>query len=270
MRIFGIDYYLTNNGINFGSLLIFATIIGFGGSLFSLIISKWSAKFMTGAKVITSPKNNLESWLLKTISEQSKRARIGMPEVAIYKSNDINAFATGATKNSSLVAFSSGILEKMNKEELEAVAAHEVSHIANGDMVTLALIQGIINTFVFVLARLLGHLVDKVIFKNRGGHGPAFWITTIIAEIVLAILASIIVMWFSRQREFKADAGAAFLTNKNQMILALKKIKQAYLPSNLPDQIQAFGISGTKYSGIKKLFMSHPPIDERIKALEEL
>ena len=269
MQLFGVSGYLDRSGvgIDLRGLLVFAVVIGFGGSFISLAMSKWSAKFATGAKVIDQPSNEQERWILGMVQNQAKQARIGMPDVAIYDSPDINAFATGMNRNNALVAVSTGLLANMNESEIEAVLAHEVSHIANGDMITLALIQGVINTFVFILARLFGHFVDRVIFKNQRGHGIAFWVTTIIAEIILAVLASIIVMWFSRQREFRADAGAASLVGKEKMIGALQKLQKAYQPSQLPDQIRAFGVSGGQGLGLKRLFSSHPPLEERIRAL---
>ncbi len=269
MQLFGVTGYLdrSGTGIDVKGLLVFAMVIGFGGSLISLAMSKWSAKFLTGAKVISNPSTESERWLLEKVQGQAKRAKIGMPDVAIYEAPEINAFATGMNRNNALVAVSSGLLEKMSDDEIEAVLAHEISHIVNGDMITLALIQGIINTFVFILARLFGHFVDRVIFKNNRGHGVAFWVTTIVAEIVLAVLASIIVMWFSRQREYRADAGAAKLVGKEKMISALHKLQQAYEPSQLPDQIKAFGVSGGQGSGLRQLFSSHPPLADRILAL---
>lgn len=218
MRLLGIDSLLDEQGagLNMTSLLIFAGIIGFSGSFISLAISKWTAKRLTGAEVITSPKNSTEKWLVDTVSRQAQQAGIGMPEVAIYHSPQPNAFATGMNRNNALVAVSSGLMQSMTQDEVEAVLAHEVSHVANGDMVTMALIQGVVNTFVIVLSRVIGHLVDRTVFKTERGHGPAFWITSIIAELVLGILASIIVMWFSRQREFRADAGAARLVGSGK------------------------------------------------------
>ena len=269
MQLFGVSGYLDSGGvgIDFKGLLVFAAVIGFGGSLISLAMSKWSAKFATGAKVIGHPSNVREKWLLEVVEGQTKKAKIGMPDVAVYDSPEVNAFATGMNRNNALVAVSTGLLNKMNDDEIEAVLAHEVSHIANGDMITLALIQGVINTFVFILARLFGHFVDRVIFKNERGHGIGFWVTTILAEIVLALLASIIVMWFSRQREFRADAGAAWLVGPDKMIAALQKLQKTYEPSQLPDQIRAFGVSGGQGIGLRQLFSSHPPLTDRIQAL---
>lgn len=267
MRLLGIDSLLDEQGagLNMTSLLIFAGIIGFSGSFISLAISKWTAKRLTGAEVITSPKNSTEKWLLDTVSRQAQQAGIGMPEVAIYQSPQPNAFATGMNRNNALVAVSSGLMQSMTQDEVEAVLAHEVSHVANGDMVTMALIQGVVNTFVIVLSRVIGHLVDRTVFKTERGHGPAFWITSIIAELVLGILASIIVMWFSRQREFRADAGAARLVGSGKMIAALQRLAGT-AEEALPDQLHAFGISGGR-AGISALFMTHPPLEKRIEAL---
>ena len=270
LRILGVDRVLDEQGggLNFSALLVFSAVLGFGGSLMSLAMSKWSAKHMTGAQVIEIPSNATEGWLVETVRKQAHAAGIGMPEVAIYDSPDINAFATGMSRNNALVAVSTGLLANMQQDEAEAVLAHEVSHIANGDMVTLTLIQGVVNTFVIFLSRIIGHAVDRLIFKTEEEHGPAYMVTSIIAQIVLGILASIIVMWFSREREFRADAGGAKLAGRQKMIAALERLKQQYEPSHLPDKIAAFGISG-KQSQISRLFMSHPPLDERIAALRD-
>jgi heat shock protein HtpX len=268
MRLLGVGPYLTEVGLDYQSLLIFAAVIGMGGSFISLAISKWMAKRATGAKVIEQPANEAERWLVDTVQRQAREAGIGMPEVAIYDSPDVNAFATGMKRNSALVAVSTGLLRSMRRDEAEAVLGHEVSHVANGDMVTLALIQGVVNTFVIFLARVIGMLVDRTVFKTERGHGPAFWIVTIVAEIVLAILASMIVMWFSRYREFRADAGGARLAGREKMIAALERLKAASGQAQLPDQLAAFGISGHIGQGIKRLFMTHPPLDERIAALK--
>lgn len=269
MRLFGFEGLLDKQGIdlNMNALLVYAAVIGFSGSIISLVISKWTAKRMTGAQLITSPKNDTERWLVSTVQRQAEQAGIGMPEVAIYDSAPPNAFATGMNKNNALVAVSSGLLQAMTKDEVEAVLAHEISHISNGDMVTMALIQGVINTFVIVLSRVIGHLVDRTVFKTERGHGPAFWITSIIAELVLGILASIIVMWFSRQREFRADAGAAKLVGANKMIAALQRLNSTSTEA-LPDQLNALGISGGR-SGLSELFMTHPRIEDRINALRQ-
>jgi len=269
LRLFGFEKILDaqGTGLNINSLLLFASVFGFGGSFMSLALSKWTAKRFTGAQVIEMPRNAQEHWLVTTVQRQAKIAGIGMPEVAIYDAPDINAFATGMSKNDALVAVSTGLLNTMSQDEAEAVLAHEVSHIANGDMVTLALIQGVVNTFVIFLSRVIGHTIDRIVFKTEEGHGPAFWVTTIIAEIVLGVLASIIVMWFSRQREFRADAGGASLAGRNKMIAALRRLQMTHEQAHLPDQLAAFGISGGS-SGLMRLFMSHPPLEERIAALE--
>jgi len=266
-RLLGVDRILTQNGLNMSALLVFAALFGFGGSLISLMLSKWMAKMSTRARVITQPANAVEQWLVETVRRQAQQAKIGMPEVAIYDAPEINAFATGANRNNALVAVSTGLLNNMTREEAEAVLAHEVSHVANGDMITLALIQGVVNTFVIFFARIIGNFVDRVVLKNENGPGIAYYVTSIFAEIVLGILASIIVMWFSRQREFRADAGGAQLASRDKMIAALQRLKANYEPSTLPEATKAFGISGTTKSGLARLFMSHPPLDERIDAL---
>lgn len=271
LRILGVERILDQEGVdlNLNSLLIFAAVFGMGGSFLSLAISKWTAKRFTGARVIERPANEAEQWLVATVQRQAQQAGIGMPEVAVYDSPDVNAFATGASRNKALVAVSTGLLRSMSRDEAEAVLGHEVSHVANGDMITLALIQGVVNTFVIFLSRVIGHLVDRVVFKTERGHGPAFWITAIVAELVLGVLASIIVMWFSRQREFRADQGGATLAGRQKMIAALERLKQR-MPQPLPDQLAAFGISGGVGQGLKRLFMSHPPLDERIAALRSV
>lgn len=269
MRLLGIESLLDQQGVNLdiNSLLVYAAVIGFSGSFISLVISKWTAKRMTRAQVIEVPSNQTERWLVETVKRQAQQAGIGMPEVAIYNSPQPNAFATGMNKDNALVAVSTGLMQSMTQDEVEAVLAHEVSHISNGDMVTMALIQGVINTFVIVLSRVIGHLVDRTVFKTERGHGPAFWITSIIAELVLGILASIIVMWFSRQREYRADAGAAKLAGANKMIAALKRLDNTSTEP-LPDQLNALGIAGGK-GGLSALFMTHPLISDRIKALQQ-
>jgi heat shock protein HtpX len=253
--------------LNLRALLIFSAVFGMGGSFISLAMSKWTARRMTGAQVISQPRNEAEAWLVELVSRQAQAAGIGMPEVAIYDAPDMNAFATGMSRNKALVAVSTGLLRSMRRDEVEAVLGHEITHVANGDMVTLALIQGVVNTFVIFLSRVIGHVVDRVVFKVERGHGPAFWITTIVAQVVLGILASVIVMWFSRQREFRADAGGANLAGRQKMIDALKRLQTASGQEPLPDQLAAFGISG-RVDGIKRLFMTHPPLSERIAALE--
>ncbi len=268
MRLLGLESFFTANyGLDLGNLLVFAAIIGFAGSFISLAISKWSAKFMTGARVIEQPADATESWLLETVRRQAQLADIGKPEVAIYAAPDINAFATGMSRNNALVAVSSGLLARMSRDEAEAVLAHEVSHVANGDMVTMALIQGVVNTFVVFLARVIGWVVDRVIFKNEHGPGIGYWIATIVAELVLAFLASAVVMWFSRKREYRADAGAAALAGRDKMIAALQCLQAAHESAQLPDQLSAFGIAGGGAEGWKRLFLSHPPLEERIAAL---
>ncbi len=267
MRLLGVEPYLNEQGLNLGSLLIFAAVMGMGGSLISLAISKWSAKRAVGAQVIETPRTPEETWLVNTVQRQAQAAGIGMPEVAIYDSPEVNAFATGMNKNNALVAVSTGLLRSMSRDEAEAVLGHEVSHAANGDMVTLALIQGVVNTFVMFLSRVIGHLVDKVVFKTERGHGPAFFVTMIVAEMVLGILASMIVMWFSRQREFRADHGGATLAGRQKMIGALQALQRAH-SAPLPDKMAAFGISGGVGGGLKRLFMTHPPLEERIAALQ--
>ena len=266
MRLLGVEPYLNANGLNLTSLLIFAAVMGFGGSFISLAISKWMVKRSMGVHVIESPSNATETWLVNTIRRQSEKAGIGMPEVGIYESPDVNAFATGMSRNSSLIAVSTGLLSQLTHEEVEAVLGHEVSHAANGDMVTLALIQGVVNTFVMFLSRVIGYLVDKIVFKTERGTGPAFFVTMIIAELVLGVLASIIVMWFSRRREFHADAGGASLAGRGNMIAALQRLGALH-PQPLPDRMAAFGIAGGVGSGLKRLFMTHPPLEERIAAL---
>jgi len=265
LQLLGISTYLEQEGINYTALLVFSAVFGFGGAFISLAMSKTIAKWSTGAHVIEQPRNEVESWLLNTVRNQAHQAGIGMPEVAVYDSPDINAFATGARRDSALVAVSTGLLHSMDRDEAEAVLGHEVTHVANGDMVTMTLLQGVLNTFVIFFARIIGYFVDRVIFKNEQGHGIGFFVVYIAAQIMLSVLASIIVFWFSRQREFRADAGGARLAGKGKMIAALERLKASSEPAHLPDQLAAFGISGT--SGISRLFMSHPPLDERIAAL---
>ncbi len=255
-------------GLDMYNLIVFAAVLGFGGSLISLAISKWTAKRMTGAQVITSPRNEMESWLVNTVARQAQSAGIGMPEVAIYDSPDMNAFATGMRRNNALVAVSTGLLRSMSRDEAEAVLAHEVSHVANGDMITLTLIQGVVNTFVIVLSRVVGHLIDRVVFKTERGHGPAFFITSIIAQIVFGILASSIVFWFSRKREYRADAGGASLASRQKMVAALERLQRSANQPHLPEQMAAFGISGGTKKGLARLFMTHPPLEERIETLK--
>jgi len=268
MQLLGIQGILDEQGVNLdlGSLLVFSAVLGFGGSLISLAISKWSAKRMTGARVIEQPASEIESWLVNTVRRHADRAGIGMPEVAVYDAPEPNAFATGARRNSALVAVSTGLLRSMGRDEVDAVLAHEVSHIANGDMVTMTLIQGVVNTFVVFLSRVVGFFVDRVVFRTERGLGPGYYITSIVAQILLGILASMVVMAFSRHREFRADAGGASLAGRNNMISALERLGGGE-PAEMPAQLHGFGISGHVGHGIKRLFMSHPPIAERIEAL---
>lgn len=268
VHLLGLDRYLSEQGVDYISLLIFAAIFGMGGAFLSLAMSKWSAKRMVGAHVIERPSNATEQWVWDTVARQANAAGIGMPEVAIYDAPEVNAFATGMNKNAALVAVSSGLLRAMDRDEAEAVLAHEVSHVANGDMVTLALIQGVLNTFVIFLSRAIGHVIDRVVFKTERGYGPGFMVVSIVAQLVLGVLASIIVMWFSRQREFRADSGSARLAGRQKMIGALRRLQQQQGASTLPEKMTAFGISGPIGSGLKRLFMTHPPLEERIAALE--
>ena len=268
-QIFGIEGILAENGVdlNLKALLVMSAVIGFGGSFISLAMSKFLAKRSMGVKIIEQPANSSEQWLLSTVQRQAQQAGIGMPEVGIFDSPEPNAFATGMRRNSALVAVSAGLLQNMNNDEVEAVLAHEITHVSNGDMVTMGLIQGVINTFVIFLSRIIGHVVDRVVFKTERGYGPAYYITSIVAQIFLSFLASMITMWFSRRREFRADAGGASLAGRNKMIAALEALQRGHQPHDLPGEFAAFGISGGLGSGIKKLFMSHPPLQERIAAL---
>ena len=268
MSIFGIEGVLDEQGVdlNLNSLLFISSVIGFAGAFISLALSKWMAKKRMGVVIIVSPRNDTEEWLLKTVNEISAKVSIKTPEFGIFDSQQLNAFATGSSKNNSLVAISSGLVSQMSRGEIEAVIAHEISHISNGDMITMTLIQGTINTFVIFFSRIIGHFVDRIIFKVQRGHGPAYYITSIIAQILLSILANIIVMWFSRKREFEADASAAKLVGANKMISALKALSNES-PGALPDQMAAFGISGKKEKSYKSLFSSHPSIESRIESL---
>jgi len=263
MSLFGV------NGDQFGGLLVFAAIFGFGGSFVSLWMSKWLAKRSTGAHVIGTPRNEVEQWLLQTVQRQAAQAGIGMPEVAIYDAPEINAFATGASRNNALVAVSTGLLRGMDRDQAEAVLAHEVSHVANGDMVTMALLQGVLNTFVIVLARIVGRVVDGYLSGGRdnGGGGIGYFVVVFVLEMVFGLFASMIAMWFSRHREFRADAGGASLAGRGKMISALEALSRNHGVNTLPKAVQAFGISGGLAHGLKRLFMSHPPLEERIAAL---
>lgn len=262
LPMFGIQ--LGNNG----SLLVFAALFGFGGSFISLMLSKWMAKRSTGAMVIEQPRNEVEQWLVATVQRQAQQAGIGMPEVAIYDAPEINAFATGANRNNALVAVSTGLLRGMDRDQAEAVLAHEVSHVANGDMVTMALVQGVLNTFVIVLSRLVGRVIDGYLSGGRSeGAGIGYYASVFVLDMVFGLFASMIAMWFSRHREFRADAGSATLSGREKMISALERLKQNHGENTLPKQVAAFGISGAVGHGLKKLLMSHPPLDERIHAL---
>jgi heat shock protein HtpX len=269
MTIFGIQGVLDEQGIglNLKALLVMAVVIGMTGSFISLALSKWMARRATGAQVIQRPANATEAWLVDTVARQARESGIGMPDVAIYDASHLNAFATGMNRNKAMVAVSTGLLASMNRDEAEAVLGHEVSRLANGDMVTLALIQGVVNTFVVFFSYVIGHVVDRIVFKTERGHGPGYWITTIVAQIVLGILASTIVLWFSRHREFRADAGGARLVGRDKMIKALERLRSAMGQPPLPDQMAAFGISGQFRQGLARPFSTHPPLDARIEAL---
>ncbi|RBW49859.1 protease HtpX [Marinobacter sp. F3R11] len=269
LKLLGVDSYLAQNGIAYGSLLAFATVFGFAGAIISLLISKPLAKWSTKARVIDSPRTPAERWLVQTVAELAQNAGIGMPEVAIFPASQSNAFATGWNKNKALVAVSEGLLHRFSKEEIRAVLGHEIGHVANGDMVTLALIQGVVNTFVIFASRVIGSVVDRVVFKNENGHGIAFFVVSIAAELVLGILASTIVFWFSRRREFRADIAGAQLAGRAAMIGALERLKQeSGVPDQMPDNLQAFGINRGARAGLSALFMTHPPLDDRIAALQ--
>ncbi|OZG73723.1 zinc metalloprotease HtpX [Hahella sp. CCB-MM4] len=270
LRLLGVEPYLQGSGLNLTSLLIFCAIFGMSGAMISLFLSKWMAKMSTRTQVIEQPSNAAESWLMDTVKELSNEAGIKMPEVGIFPAQQSNAFATGWNKNDALVAVSAGLLNRFNRDEIRAVLAHEIGHVANGDMVTLALIQGVINTFVMFFARIIGNFVDKAVFKNENGHGMGFFVTTLFAEIVLGILAQVIVMWFSRRREYRADAMGAKLAGTGAMIAALEKLKmETQVPNQMPDTLTAFGITEGMKGGLKALFSSHPPLDERIAALRQ-
>lgn len=265
-QLFGFQGLLADNGVDLDltALLVFSAVIGFAGSFISLLLSKTMAKRGMGVQIIAQPRTDFESWLLNTVKRQADQSRIGMPEVGIFKQDAPNAFATGWNRNNALVAVSTGLCERMTREEVEAVLAHEISHVANGDMVTMTLIQGVMNTFVVFLSRVIGHVVDRVVFKVQRGHGPAFFIVSIIAQILLGILASMIVMWFSRWREFRADAGGANLAGRQAMISALRRLQNSQ-QAKMPDELAAFGINTGK---VQAMFSSHPPLADRIAALE--
>lgn len=265
--VLGLKSTLDAQGINLNldALLVMSALIGMTGSFISLAMSKWSAKQAMGVQVIDQPQNQSERWLLETVARQAQTAGIGMPEVGIFDAPEANAFATGMNKNSALVAVSSGLLHSMNADEVEAVIGHEMTHVANGDMVTMALMQGVVNTFVYFFATVIGYVVDRAVFKTERGYGPAYYITQIVAQIALGVLASMLVMWFSRYREFRADAGGAKLAGREKMIAALRALQRAHDAPQLPGQLAAFGING---GGMMRLFMSHPPLEERIAALQ--
>jgi heat shock protein HtpX len=263
-NVFGV--HLMQGGT--GRLLVIAAVFGFGGSLISLALSKWTAKRMMGVRIIESPQSELERWLIGTVKRLADQARIGMPEVGIFDAEEMNAFATGARRNAALVAVSSGLLRNMSRTQVEAVLGHEITHVANGDMVTLALLQGVLNTFVIFLARIIGGIVDRAILRNdRQDSGIGFFLTTMLAQFVLGIIASVIVCWYSRRREFRADRGGADLAGTGNMIDALQMLKRSQ-GQPMPPQLQAFGINTGSAGGIMQLFMSHPPLDERIAALK--
>lgn len=266
-NVLGLSGTLDAQGVdlNLNALLVISAVIGMTGSVISLAMSKWSAKRAMGVYVIDQPQNQTEQWLIDIVARQARQAGIGMPEVGIFQTPESNAFATGMSKNSALVAVSTGLLQNMSRDEVEAVVGHEISHVANGDMVTMALMQGVVNTFVYFFATIIGHLVDRVVFKTERGYGPAYYVTQMAAQVVLGILASMLVMWFSRYREFKADAGGANLAGREKMIGALRALQRGHEAEDLPGQLAAFGING---GSVSKFFMSHPPLEERIAALQ--
>jgi len=272
LSLLGVSGILADNGVdlNLQSLLIFCAVFGFLGSFVSLLLSKFMAKRSTGTKIIQQPQSEDERWLLQTVSDLAGKAGIGMPEVGIFPAQQSNAFATGWNRNNALVAVSAGLLQRFDRDEARAVLAHEIGHVANGDMITLSLVQGVVNTFVMFFARIIGFFVDRVVLKNERGLGMGYWITTIVAEIFLGILASTIVMWFSRRREFRADAAGASLAGRSAMINALRKLQQettAHVENQMPDTMTAFGISSGWKQRSSRLFMTHPPLEERIEAL---
>lgn len=273
LSILGVGSFLDESGtnLNLQALLIFCFVFGMLGSGISLLLSKKIAKWTTKVQIIENPQGEMQQWLVRTIEEQARDAGIGMPEVGIFPAQQANAFATGANRNKALVAISEGMLQRFDREEIKAVLGHEVGHVANGDMITLALIQGVVNTFVMFLARVVGFVVDRMVLKNEQGLGIGYFITTIVAEIILAILASTIVFWFSRRREFHADAAGAKLGSRNGMIAALQRLqKESQVPNQLPESMQAFGITSGKKKGLKALFTTHPPLEDRIEALRNM
>lgn len=270
LSLLGVGSYMTSQGLDYGNLLAFCMVFGMAGSIVSLLLSKWMAKRSMGVQIISQASNADEQWLLSTVQELAQKARIGMPEVGVFASPQANAFATGWNRNNALVAVSTGLLNKMSREEVKAVLGHEIGHVANGDMITLTLIQGVVNAFVMFFARIIGSFVDRAIFKNENGHGIGFFVATFISEMILGILASTIVFWFSRRREYRADIAGAELVNPTAMISALARLKAEYdQPSDMPSEMVAFGISGELKHSMAGLFMSHPPLDQRIAALQQ-
>jgi heat shock protein HtpX len=269
MQLLGIDAYLADGGLNLSGLLFMSAVIGFAGSFISLAMSKSMAKRSMGVRVIEQPRSAEERWLVETVQRQARQAGIGMPEVGVFDSPQPNAFATGMKRNAALVAVSTGLLHHMRPDEVEAVLGHEISHVANGDMVTMGLLQGVLNTFVIFFSRIIGMLIDRVIFKVERGYGPGYWIGSIFAQVILGILASIIAAWFSRRREYRADAGGAALAGRDKMIAALQRLQMGRVTEDLPGQLAAFGIAGSIGQGLAKLMATHPPLEVRIAALQQ-
>ena len=270
LRVFGLEWLLFQYGVDFWPLLAFSFIFGMGGAFISLRISKWTAKRWMGLTVIDEPRNNTEIWLVNTVQNYARAANIAMPEVAVYDSPEPNAFATGPSRNNSLVAVSTGLLRAMKPDQASAVLGHEVSHVANGDMVTLTLLQGVLNTFVIFLSRVIGYVVDRALHRDgEGGYGMGYFVTVIVTQILLGILASVVVSWYSRRREYRADAGGAYLAGRANMIGALEALGRSLEPEHMPEQLEAMGIAGVRKGGLRRLFASHPPIEDRIAALRE-
>ena len=270
LRVLGLEWLLFQYGIDFWPLLAFSFIFGMGGAFISLRISKWTAKRWMGLTVIDEPQNNTEIWLVNTVQNYARAANIAMPEVAVYDSPEPNAFATGPSRNNSLVAVSTGLLRSMKPDQASAVLGHEVSHVANGDMVTLTLLQGVLNTFVIFLSRVIGYVVDRALHRDgEGGYGMGYFVTVIVTQILLGILASVVVSWYSRRREYRADAGGAYLAGKASMIGALEALQRSVEPEHMPEQLEAMGIAGVRKGGLRMLFASHPPLEDRIAALRE-
>lgn len=272
LSLLGVESFLAQNGVdlNLSALLVFCAVFGVTGSIISLFLSKWMAKRGTGTRLIAEPRGEAEHWLVQTVTELARQAGIRTPEIGVFPAQESNAFATGWNRNDALVAVSEGLLRRFNRDEIRAVLAHEIGHVANGDMVTLAMIQGVVNTFVMFFARIIGHTVDRVVFKTERGHGIGFYVVTFVAEIVLALVASIVVMWFSRWREFRADAAGSSLAGKGAMIAALQRLQaEQDLPKQMPDTLAAFGISGDLKQGLAALLRSHPPLEQRIEALRQ-